>query len=321
MALASPAIAFDRPAGRLTAGDLGTWALLGALDAYGALSRPMQQRGLYKACRLVGRVAWSGRTATIAFGPDAQISFSASDPYWNRMLLRSYDHEPELARLLRLLAGIDYGFVDCGANIGYWSVFVASRAGGGKPVLAVEASASTFASLAANAAPHADRITTVHRAIFNRSGLEVSLNAEAHEARGIAADGEASSGETVPSITIDDLLDQQGWADHRLVVKLDVEGVEREALAGMERALAGDALVIYEDHGSDPTHGLTRHVLEERGLTVHLLLDDRTVPLKSANELDAYKRDRTKGYNLVALRDARQWPEIAAQAAAASAGR
>lgn len=309
---ASSAIAFDRPAGRLVAGSLGTRALVGALDTYGALSRPLQQRGLYKACRLVGSVAWSGRTATIALGPDAQISFPASDPYWNRMLLRSYDHEPEMARFLRLLADVDYGFVDCGANIGYWSVFVASRAGGGKPVLAIEASASTHARLVGNAAAHADKVTTFHRAILDRSGVEVRLNAEAHEARGIAVEGESSNGEVVTSIAIDDLLERQGWATRRLVVKLDVEGVEREALAGMERALGQDALVIYEDHGSDPSHALTRHILEERGLAVHLLLDDRAVPITKAVELDAHKRDRTKGYNLIALRDPRQWPEIMA---------
>jgi FkbM family methyltransferase len=310
MAPTPSAIAFDRSAGRLVAGSLGTRTLVGALDVYGALSRPLQQRGLYKACRLVGSVAWSGRTATIALGPGAQISFPASDPYWNRMLLRSYDHEPELARLLRSLADVNYGFVDCGANIGYWSIFVASRTGGGKPVLAIEASASTYARLAANAAPHADKIETIHRAIFDRSGIEVRLNAEAHEARGIAAEGEASNGEIVISTSIDDLLDQRGWVERRLVVKLDVEGVEREALAGMEQALGKGALVIYEDHGSDPTHALTRHIIAERGLAVHLLLDDRTVPITKAEELDAYKCDRTKGYNLIALRDPKQWPEV-----------
>jgi FkbM family methyltransferase len=312
MALVPSAIAFDRPAGRLTAGGLATRALVGALDTYGVLSRPLQQRGLYKACRLVGSVAWGGRTATIAIGPDAQISFPASDPYWNRMLLRSYDHEPEMARFLRLLSGTDYGFVDCGANIGYWSVFVASSVGGGKPVLAVEASASTYARLTANTTTHADRIKTFHRAILDRSDVEVRLNAEAHEARGIAAEGEASNGEVVTSIAIDDLLEEQGWAARRLVVKLDVEGVEREALAGMERALGRDALVIYEDHGSDATHALTRHILDERGLTVHLLLDGRIAPIANADELDAHKRDRTKGYNLMALRDPRRWPEIGA---------
>lgn len=311
MAAASNAdIAIDRSTGRLIVGGWRQRALIGALDTYGALSRPLMQRGLYKACRLVGSVAWTGQTARIALDPDAQVSFPASDPYWNRMLLRSYDHEPEMARFLRLLTSVDYGFVDCGANIGYWSVFVASRAGGGKPVLAVEASAPTFALLAQNVAPHAGKVNAFHRAILDRSGVEVRLNAAAHEARGIAAADEASDGESVISIAIDDLLEEQGWTARRLVVKLDVEGVEREALAGMERALRDDALVIYEDHGSDASHCLTRHVIEERSLAVQLLLDDRIVAISEAGELDAYKRDRTKGYNLIAMKKSSHWPEI-----------
>ncbi|WNJ93457.1 FkbM family methyltransferase [Bosea sp. 685] len=303
-------IAVDRTTGRLINVGWRERALIGVLDSYGALSRPLMQRGLYKACRLVGSAAWANRTARIVLGQDAEVLFPARDPYWNRMLLRSYDHEPEMARFLRQLAAVEYGFVDCGANIGYWSVFVAAPScGGGKPVLAVEASATTFAMLAANAEPHAEKIKIFHRAILDRSDIAVSLSDAAHEARGIAAEGQGSSGEIVSSITIDDLLEREGWSGRRLVVKLDVEGVEREALMGMERALAQDALVIYEDHGSDPAHALTRHIIEERGLLVHLLCDDAIVAIKRADELDAYKRDRTKGYNLIALRRKESWPE------------
>lgn len=306
-----PDIAVDRNSGRMTAGGWRARALVGALDAYGTLSAPLMQRGLYKACRLVGNAAWSDTTASVTLGPGAQIRFPASDPYWNRMLLRSYDHEPEMARFLRQLAQIDYGFVDCGANIGYWSVFVAARScGGGKPVLAVEASRSTFAMLAANVASSHDLVTPIHRAILDRSGVDVVLNDAAHEARGIALDAPDSAGEVVRSITIDDLLVEHGWQDRRIVVKLDVEGVEREALAGMEQALGRDALVIYEDHGMDTSHALTRHMLVDRGREVHLLLDQGSVPILSAGALDRHKRDRTKGYNLVSLRPGSRWREL-----------
>jgi FkbM family methyltransferase len=304
-------IAIDRSSGRLLDAGLADRSLIVALNAYGSLSRPFMQRGLYKACRLVGDAAWRGRTARIMLAPGADIRFPARDPYWNRMLLRFYEHEPEMARLLRRLAGVDYGFIDCGANIGYWAVYVASPAcGGGKPVLAIEASAQTFEMLLANAAAHSTRIKPFHRAILDRSDIAVRLNTAAHEARGIAAEGEASHAETVVSIAIDDLIAQEGWSQRRLVVKLDVEGVEREALAGMEPALASDALVIYEDHGSDAAHALTRHILEERGLRVHLLLDDGLTPITDAGQLDAWKKDRTKGYNLIARKNAASWPEI-----------
>ncbi|MEN5083525.1 FkbM family methyltransferase [Bosea sp. TWI1241] len=303
-------VAMDRSTGRLTAESRMARGLVGALDVYGLLSRPVMQRGLYKACRLVGRLAFAGRDAAVSLGPDATIRFPASDPYWNRMLLRSYDHEPELARFLTLLRGVDYGFVDCGANIGYWSVFAAAPSrGGGKPVLAIEASGATFAQLAVNTAAFAGRITILHRAILDRSDIEVRLDDAAHEARAIAADGDGPTGERVLSLAIDDLLAEQGWAGRRLVVKLDVEGVEREALAGMERALRDGALVVYEDHGADDSHALTRHLLADRGFFVHLLLDDRIVPIRDAGQLDAFKRDRTKGYNLIARRYATSWPE------------
>lgn len=305
-----PALSLDRTTGRARASTPADRCALMLLDAYGGLSRAFQQRGLYRACRLAGNLLWRERSATIVLAPEAAVSFPASDPYWNRMLLRSYDHEPELARFLRALESVDYGFVDCGANIGYWSVFAASSAAGGKSVLAVEASASTFTLLSANVAPHSGKVRAFHRAILDRSGLEVRLNDAAHEARGIAADNEAPFGEAVLSITIDDLIAQEGWQDRRLVVKLDVEGVEREALAGMEAALEADALVIYEDHGADPTHALTRHLIEDRGFDVHLLLDARTIPVARAHELDGWKRDRTKGYNLVARRNKKSWSEV-----------
>lgn len=301
-------LGIDRQSLARTGAHVADRIALGLLDAYGALSTPMRQRGLYKACRAVGAAIWRERNAQIRLAPDAVVSFPASDPYWNRMLLRSYDHEPELARLLRRLAGVDYGFIDAGANIGYWSVFVSSSCGRGKPVLAVEASAPTFSLLAANVAPHSTLVRARHAAILDQSGLTVRLDSAAHEARGIERD--ATAGEAVSTITIDDLIAQAGWDGRRLVLKLDIEGVEREGLRGARRALAGDALVVFEDHGADRTHALTRHVIEDLGLVVHLLMDDGAIPILAAQALDAHKSDPSKGYNLVAMRADSQWSAI-----------
>lgn len=304
-----PRLVVDRTTGHFIRASFVDRALLALLDLYAAASEPVRQRGLYKFCRVVGSTAWRGMAARIDLGPDATVNFAASDPYWNRMLLKRYDHEPELARFLRRIASVDYGFVDCGANIGYWSVFVASRQGGNKPVLAIEASKPTFDILTRNITPHADRIVGIHRAILDRSGVDVFVTDAAHEARGVSEDGASHSGEAVRSIAIDDLLAEQAWSDLPLVVKLDVEGVERQALTGMERALGRDALVIYEDHGADPSHALTRHVLTDRELEVHLLLDHGTVRIMGVEQLDAHKRDRTKGYNLVAVQPGSRWLE------------
>lgn len=304
-----PSLLIDRVTGRVEARRTIDRALIALLNLYAAASQPMRQRGLYKLCRLIGSTAWQGAMARIDIDPDAAVTFPADDPYWNRMLLTQYDHEPELAHFLRGIADLDYGFVDCGANIGYWSVFAASDRGGRKPVLAIEASRPTYDILARNIAPQADHIIALHRAVLDRSGIDVVLTDAAHEARGIAEDGAPSSSETVESIAIDDLLARHGWSERRLVVKLDVEGVERQALSGMERALNNDALVIYEDHGADASHALTRHVLVDRELQVHLLLDDETVPITGIEQLSEHKRDRTKGYNLTAIRNNSQWQD------------
>jgi hypothetical protein len=52
------------------------------------------------------------------------------------------------------------------------------------------------------------------------------------------------------------------------VIKLDVEGVEIEALSGAQGLLQRDCVVICEEHGLDRTHGITRHLIEALALGV-----------------------------------------------------
>jgi FkbM family methyltransferase len=302
--MSSDIICFKRLSGELSGAHVRDRAVISALNAYAQLSTAWMQRGLYRACKLAGGL-WAGRSAKIVLGADASVVFPASDPYWNRMLLSSYDHEPELASFLKRLTSVDYAFVDCGANIGYWSVFAnAKDCGGGKPVIAIEASHSTFGHLLTNT-KHAGSIETIHKAIFSTSGETVWIDDAAHEARGIV-DGNRQ-GEVVETVSIDDLLQDAGWLGRRLVIKLDVEGVEREALQGMAKTLSYDPLIIYEDHGSDPSNALTLHILEHLGLLVHALLPSGSIPIHTSDDLRALKTDRTKGYNLVAVRPGSQW--------------
>ena len=54
--------------------------------------------------------------------------------------------------------------------------------------------------------------------------------------------------------SLDDLMDRMDLSTKRLVLKLDVEGVEIGAMIGAARLLKTDCVVICEDHGSDPLH-------------------------------------------------------------------
>ena len=52
--------------------------------------------------------------------------------------------------------------------------------------------------------------------------------------------------------------------DNKIILKLDVEGNEINALKGAARTLRKKILIIYEDHGSDFTHKNTRFLLNQK---------------------------------------------------------
>src|SRR5262249_25572386 len=154
-------------------------------------------------------------------------------------------------------------FLDCGANFGYWSVLVSSHAFGSHPALAIEASRTNHERLRFNARLNGDRFSTLHRAIGGTSG-QAWLRGGQHYARNISDSQDGSEGERIEVTTIDDVLDHPLLADcARLVVKLDVEGMEIAAVKGAGKLLDRETLLIVEDHGSDREHTVSRFLLEE----------------------------------------------------------
>ena len=68
-------------------------------------------------------------------------------------------------------------------------------------------------------------------------------------------------------ISLDSLLDQGLVSPgQRLVIKLDVEGMEIEAAKGGKRLLASETVIIVEDHGADRAHTVSRYLLNEARL-------------------------------------------------------
>ena len=77
------------------------------------------------------------------------------------------------------------------------------------------------------------------------------LSGTKHEAFSIA--GDQCGGEEVPVIALDNLLDDgKIAADGKYLIKLDVEGVEIEAIKGGARLMQGDSVMLCEEHGNDP---------------------------------------------------------------------
>jgi FkbM family methyltransferase len=243
-------------------------------------------------------------SVVVRFFDDARFRFAIHDHYWSRLLLRGYEYEPAIAALLRMLAPNEYGFIDCGANFGYWSVLASSREFGSKPTLSIEASVANVELLEQNAALNEGRFVCWNKAVSSHSGELVPF---------FCADGvhygaslrrrwhDGAIPEMVSTVTIDDAAAYLRRARNckHFVVKLDVEGAECDALAGATDTLAGGALVIYEDHPRDAAHTATSFMLNA-GMTVLLLTTRGAVRIRTLEDLGREKQRRDYEYNLAA---------------------
>ena len=71
----------------------------------------------------------------------------------------------------------------------------------------------------------------------------------------------------MPVIALDNLLDDGKVAPGgKYLIKLDVEGVEIEAMKGGARLMQGDSVLLCEEHGNDPQHTVSRYILEQTPL-------------------------------------------------------
>ena len=225
--------------------------------------------------------------------------FPYGDGYWSKLLNRSFKYEDELELLFQDSAGIDYTLLDCGANYGYWSVLVSSRPFGAHKAIAIEPSSVNYARLANNARANGGRFQAMHCAIGAARGT-ARLSGTKHEAFSIAG-GAGAGGEVVPVIALDDLIDDGIVAEGgKYLVKLDVEGVEIEAIKGGTRLLRGDTVIMCEEHGSDPHHTVSRYILEQTPLKliVYDPASDRFETLTELSLLDRIKVASHVGYNV-----------------------
>ncbi len=297
----APPIVVDHVTGAVTGAGMRERLGIAAMRAVTAGLAPFGLFGLSHAVRAIGRIS-PPRQVQVALAPDAIFAFSWADPYWSRLLSRRAPYERELEALLRALAGDAFAFIDCGANAGYWSVQASSAAFGAHATVAIEAAPDTAVRLAQNAALNGGRFAALHRAVAAASGDRVPLFGARHEARSLTSDGGPAVAE-VETLALDDLLSRPELATApRIVLKLDVEGAERAALAGASRMLAGrDVLVVYEDHGSDPGHAVSRD-LRAAGMTLFRIDGAEVRAIGDLSELATVKRRRRWGYEFLATR-------------------
>ncbi|WP_027580659.1 FkbM family methyltransferase [Bradyrhizobium sp. Ai1a-2] len=295
--MVQPPIQFDRASGALEGANLWERTAALALSTGSKISSRFSHMG-YIACANLLRKTLPERNIAIRLNEDAVFEFPYGDGYWSKLLNRSYNYEDELELLFRDSADVDYTLIDCGANYGYWSVLVSSKPFGSHKAIAIEPSGQNFPKLANNARVNGDRFETMKCAIGAGRGT-AKLSGTKHEAFSIA--GDQTGGEDVPVIALDNLLDDGKIAlNGKYLVKLDVEGVEIEAMKGGVRLMQGDSVLLCEEHGSDRKHTVSRYILEQTPLEL-IVYDPSSNRLETVTELSILDRIKVSthvGYNV-----------------------
>lgn len=119
-------------------------------------------------------------------------------------------------------------FIDIGANIGAYALFVSARAGAGARILAVEPQPVIFDRLSYNIQQNPfGTIKAVACAIADKSGeLTLFLDPKNHGESSVKIVGSGHSQTLrVPALTLEDLILTEGYS-HVDAIKLDVEGAE-----------------------------------------------------------------------------------------------
>ncbi|MDB5501321.1 MAG: FkbM family methyltransferase [Tardiphaga sp.] len=298
MTSAQAPIQFDRASGAFQG--VNPWERLAAfaLMAGCRLSAPFSHRG-YIMCANLLRTAVPSRDIVVKLNPDALFAFPFSDGYWSKLLDPAFSYEDELELLFRHSVDVDYTLLDCGANYGYWSVLVSSAPFGAHKAIAIEPSAQNFAKLSNNARINGGRFEPIKCAIGAVRGT-ANLSGTKHEAFSIAGAADAA-GEQVPVLALDDLLDDgRVSANGKYLIKLDVEGVEIEAIKGGTRLLQADSVIMCEEHGNDPAHTVSRFILEHTPLKLFVRdpASNRFETVADLSILDRIKVSTNVGYNV-----------------------
>lgn len=292
---------YDRQTETLSGANVRIKAATLMLQAGATLTHPMGHWGFSRGCKAVSAFV-PNQDILIQLNHDALFAVPFADGYWSILLSHWFEYEGEIAALLSRAADTPCTFVDCGANFGYWSVLASSTPFGRQTVCSIEASPENFARLRTNAMLNGDRFKTHNVAIGRQAGGFAIMTGHKHEALG-AVEADASTQGAVPVVSLNSLIENRLIdPTSPMMVKLDVEGVEIDAVRGGDQLLARDAVLICEDHGSDREHAVSRFLMGEAGLSVFVFdkAANRFERVIDLSVLDKIKQHRRVGYNVFA---------------------
>lgn len=278
------------------------------------LTRLIGPIGRVRGIGLVTKLFESNEGLTkVYLNDDAVFVFPVYDPYWSYYLLLRKSFERRLEGFLGRIRHLDFTFIDCGANFGYWSALLSSEPWGGHRCIAIEASNETYPILGMTSELNSSRFQCLQYAVYSSSGEEISFTEGARHAGRHIVNGAIERLDVnknqiftpdesiahIETICIDDVLLKQNEANSSVVVKLDVEGAEIDALKGAERTAGGDAVFVYEDFGSDQQ--VTNYMLDNGYRVYRPSHDGQLERIVSVEEAKAHKAvDKKDDHNYVA---------------------
>jgi len=204
-------------------------------------------------------------------------------------------HEVKTARLASRLLRRGMTFVDIGAHVGFYTLLAARAVGRNGHVYAFEPVASNFDLLARNVAANSygNTVTVLHKAVSDRTGwMDIFASGRDSAYSSLHKTPLAGTvGTPVETVSLDDFFRERHWPPVH-VVKMDIEGSEPDALAGMielsERMPRLKIIIEYNPMllragGRSPEQFLD--AIDRLGLRQKWIISWRLIPVKSSIEI------------------------------------
>jgi len=284
--------------------------LASGLRAYGSRDDVNWKR-FTRLAKLARAAHLKNGLTSVQLDADTQFIFPLGDHYWHGVFLGRV-YEPAVDWLFRRIKEVPYALIDCGANMGYWSLRVSGHEFGAHKAVAIEAAQSNFRLLQNNARANGERFSAIHRAISDQSGKTLKLFGKMHFGRSLNPDwhkGADAHAEEVQTITIDEVAERfLPGGGQPIVIKLDVEGVEVAAMKGGKKTIEAGALLVYEDHEKEAAHPASAHLLAMGDMDIWHLGSGRR--LSKIETLEQVAQAKAAAHDFFAYKRGSRWAEV-----------
>jgi FkbM family methyltransferase len=246
-------------------------------------------------------------SATYANVKGFRIRLPAEDSSQSKLEIIHGDYERGTTKLFETLLHQGMTVVDAGAHVGYYTLLAARLVGPKGRVYAFEPHPKNYALLKENLAFNGVTQVSAHeKAVSNRASRKELFLGGDSLTHSLYQDAEAQASVSVETVALDDFFLLEGWPPVDLI-KIDVEGAEKEVLDGMRqlsRRNAGLKLVVEFGPGCLSRAGVDPQdlfaILEELGFTRFSLVTNRRHSLKIPADISGLLR---WGGNMFAEKD------------------